>query len=56
MIDSFSIDKTLEIANEYSTVTILQNKWENNYAKQLNWGLTNAPIKSTWVIRLDADG
>lgn len=55
IIDSFSTDKTVEIASEYDNVTILQNKWENNHAKQLNWGLVNAPIKTKWVLRLDAD-
>lgn len=55
IIDSFSTDKTLDIAKEYSQVQILQNKWENNYAKQFNWGLTNAPIRTQWVLRLDAD-
>lgn len=54
IVDSFSIDKTLEIAKEYGA-NIYQNKWENNYAKQLNWGLTHCPIKSKWVLRLDAD-
>ena len=55
IIDSFSTDNTLEIAKEYANVKILQHKWENNYAKQLNWGLDNAPIKTKWVLRLDAD-
>ena len=30
IIDSFSTDKTIEIAQEYWCVHILQNKWENN--------------------------
>ena len=34
---------------------VLQNKWENNYAKQFNWGLQNADIHTEWVLRLDAD-
>ena len=55
IIDSFSTDRTLDIAKEYSQVHILQNKWENNYAKQFNWGLANAPIRTQWVLRLDAD-
>lgn len=55
IIDSFSTDRTLEIASEYPNVKILQHKWENNYAKQLNWGLENAPVKTQWVLRLDAD-
>lgn len=54
IIDSFSNDKTLEIAKEYDAV-ILQHKWENNYAKQFNWGLKNANIRTKWVLRLDAD-
>ena len=55
IIDSFSTDKTLEIAKEFANVHILQNKWENNYAKQFNWGLANAGITTQWVLRLDAD-
>ena len=54
IIDSFSTDKTLEIAMEYGNVTILQNKW-TNYATQFNWGLENADIKTKWILRLDAD-
>lgn len=55
IIDSFSTDNTIEIANTYSCVHVLQHKWENNYSKQFNWGLENAPIKTKWVLRLDAD-
>lgn len=55
IVDSFSTDKTLEIAREFPNVDILQNKWENNYAKQFNWGLEHAGIDTKWVLRLDAD-
>ena len=55
IIDSFSTDRTLDIAKEYKQVHILQNKWANNYAKQFNWGLANAPIRTQWILRLDAD-
>lgn len=54
VIDSFSTDRTLEIARQYPNVRILQNKWVN-YATQFNWGLQNAPITTKWVMRLDAD-
>ncbi len=54
IIDSFSTDRTLEVAKEYANVTIFQNKWVN-YATQFNWALSNAPIKTKWVLRLDAD-
>lgn len=55
IIDSYSSDNTVEIASKYTNVHILQNKWENNYAKQFNWGLKHAPISTNWVLRLDAD-
>lgn len=55
IIDSFSTDRTLEIAAMYPKVQILQNKWINNYAHQFNWGLDSAPITGKWVLRLDAD-
>lgn len=54
IIDCYSTDKTLEIAKEYQNVSVLQNKWVN-YATQFNWALDNAPIKTKWVLRLDAD-
>ena len=55
IIDSFSTDNTLQIASEYPRVKVLQHKWENNHAKQFNWGLANAPIRGNWILRLDAD-
>lgn len=55
IIDSYSTDRTLEIARNFPNVHILQNKWENNHAKQFNWGLEQAEIQTTWVLRLDAD-
>lgn len=55
IIDSYSTDDTLNIAKEYPNVHVLQNKWENNYAKQFNWGLENANITTKWILRLDAD-
>jgi glycosyltransferase involved in cell wall biosynthesis len=54
VIDSFSNDKTVEIAAKYSA-KVLQNKWENNHATQFNWALERLPADSGWVIRLDAD-
>ena len=54
VIDCYSTDRTVEIAQGYENVTILQNKWVN-YATQFNWALQNAPIKTEWVLKLDAD-
>ena len=54
IIDSSSTDRTVEIA-EGLGATVLQHKWENNYAKQLNWGIENNPFASEWILRQDAD-
>ncbi|MCG2725671.1 MAG: glycosyltransferase family 2 protein [Elusimicrobia bacterium] len=53
IVDSFSNDKTLEIAKKY-TDKVFQHKFENQ-AKQLNWALENLPIKTEWMLRIDAD-
>lgn len=54
IIDCFSTDATVQIAKEYPEVCVLQHAWVN-YATQFNWGLDNAPIRTKWVLRLDAD-
>lgn len=54
VVDSFSSDKTVQIATELGA-KVYQNKWESNYARQFNWGLANLPITTEWVFRLDAD-
>jgi len=53
IVDSFSNDKTEEIAKEY-TDKFYENKWIN-YSKQYLWAMANTDIKNEWVIRLDAD-
>ncbi len=53
IVDSFSTDKTLEIAESLG-VRVYQNKWIN-YAIQYQWGLDNCPIRTEWVMRMDAD-
>lgn len=55
IIDCYSTDRTLEIAVQYPKVKVLQHKWENNHSKQFNWALENAPIRTKWILRLDAD-
>lgn len=54
IIDSFSSDSTVKIAENLGA-KVFQQKWINNHAKQFNWGLENLPIKTDWVLRLDAD-
>jgi len=53
IVDSFSNDKTEDIAREY-TDKFYQNKWIN-YSKQYLWGIANTDIKNEWILRLDAD-
>ena len=53
VVDSYSNDKTLEIAEKY-TDKIFQNTFDN-YSQQRNWALQNLPIKTEWIMNLDAD-
>lgn len=53
ILDSLSTDGTLEIARQYGC-HIAQKKFET-YAKQRNYALDQLPIRSEWVIFLDAD-
>jgi glycosyltransferase involved in cell wall biosynthesis len=54
IIDSFSTDRTIEIAQGLGA-EIFSHAWENNYAKQLNWGIQAADIQTAWTLRIDAD-
>lgn len=53
VVDSYSDDQTLEIAGNMN-VRVFQNKFINQ-SQQFNWALENLPIKTKWVLRLDAD-
>ncbi|MFA5405164.1 MAG: glycosyltransferase family 2 protein [Ignavibacteria bacterium] len=51
LVDSFSNDKTIEIAKEY-TDNIFQEEWKG-YAKQREFALSK--VSKKWVFPLDAD-
>ena len=53
VVDSFSTDRTVEIAKEYGA-TVLQHPFQNQ-AKQFAWALEHTPMHADWVMRLDAD-
>ncbi len=53
VVDSFSTDKTEEIAKEY-TNKFYKNKFINQ-AKQFIWAINNINISNEWILRLDAD-
>lgn len=53
VVDSGSTDNTVDIA-ERMGAAVLQHPFEN-YAKQMNWAIENAPSKADWLLRIDAD-
>lgn len=53
VIDSFSTDRTLEIARQHGA-TVVQHAWEN-YSRQKNWALDNLPFRNEWLLIVDAD-
>ncbi len=53
MVDSFSQDRTVEIAQKYP-VRVLQHRFES-HGKQRTWMLQEIPTKHDWVYILEAD-
>ena len=53
IVDSGSIDKTVEIATRYNC-EIITKKWIN-YATQFNYGIEYVKTKYDWILRIDAD-
>ena len=52
VVDSFSTDKTLEIARSFPQVRVLEHEYEHS-AAQKNWTIPQA--KNSWIFLLDAD-
>lgn len=53
VLDSYSVDKTLDIVSRYDC-NLFQNKF-CNFSEQRNYALKNTFIKNEWVLFLDAD-
>lgn len=53
VIDCGSTDRTVEIAREMGA-DVLFHEFEY-YAKQFNWAIDSADIRTAWTLRLDAD-
>lgn len=53
VVDSFSTDRTIEIAQSMGAKTI-QHEFKNQ-AQQFNWALGALDIRSEWIWRVDAD-
>lgn len=57
IVDSYSTDGTKAICEELSktvNISFYENKFID-YATQLNWGIKNTDINTTWTMRMDAD-
>ena len=54
VVDCHSTDGSDRIAAEMGAAVVYHD-WPGLYAKQLNWALDNLPIRTAWVLRLDAD-
>jgi len=53
VVDSGSADRTQEIARQ-AGCQVFEHPFEN-YAAQRNWALDNLPLKTKWLLCLDAD-
>jgi len=53
VVDSFSTDRTKEIASQFGTL-FYENKYLN-HSYQWNWTFSHAEIKTDWILALDAD-
>ena len=53
VVDSFSTDSTAATAERLGA-KVLRNRFVNQ-AKQFQWALDNAPVRTGWIMRLDAD-
>lgn len=57
IVDCFSSDKTVEIANAFGA-TVIQRAWDGSHSSQVNWALSQLsglPFSTQWVMRIDAD-
>lgn len=54
VVDSFSSDRTLEIAMSFPNVRLLQRKFDS-HAEQWNFAAFQTGITSEWILALDAD-
>src|SRR4030088_729055 len=53
VVDSFSRDRTVEIAREHGA-HVVQHEFQS-YSRQKNWALDTLPFRNEWVLIVDAD-
>ncbi|HEX3869103.1 MAG TPA: glycosyltransferase family 2 protein, partial [Pirellulales bacterium] len=54
VVDSFSTDETLSIAERFPNVRVVQRRFDD-FASQWQFGLEESGIATPWVLALDAD-
>jgi glycosyltransferase involved in cell wall biosynthesis len=54
VVDSFSSDRTVEIAKSFSNVRLVQRKFDR-HADQWNFAAFETGIETEWILALDAD-
>ncbi len=54
VVDSYSSDRTVEIARQFPQARVFFNQFES-YGVQWNWAIDNLPISGAWILKLDAD-
>jgi len=54
LVDSYSTDKTLQLASEFTNVRIFQRQFDT-HQQQWSFGLKETGITTPWVLALDAD-
>ncbi len=54
VLDSYSTDRTVEIARSFANVRVIQRKFDT-WSKHSNWALENIDFRHPWVYYSDAD-
>lgn len=48
-------DSNVEVDTGAAIIHFVQHEWPGTQAEQFNWALCNLPIRTRWILRLDAD-
>lgn len=55
VVDSQSSDRTVEIAESYERVQVVEFDFNGRWPKKKNWSLRNLPFSHEWVLIVDCD-
>ena len=54
VVDSQSTDATIKICEECGA-RVVQHEWPGYQAAQFNWAINHIPVRTEWIMRIDAD-